>query len=303
MSLYQKYRPSTLESVKGNEHIIATLDKMLSNLSTCPHTFLLHGGSGCGKTTLGRIIANRVGCAGADFREINASDDTGIDGVREIIKNSQYMPFESDCRVWLIDEAHRWTGNAQDSVLKILEDTPKHVYFILCTTEPTKLKSTIRSRCSEFQVKPLDDEQMKGLLKRIVKREKATLSNEIYDQIIQDSMGHPRRAIVTLEQVLAVDEDKQLEVAKKSAELQSQSIELCRVLLKKSNWNEVNAILTNLKGQEPEDIRRVVMGYCQAILLKSDNQRAGMVLENFIEPFYNSGFPGLVLACYLVVKN
>lgn len=303
MNLYQKYRPATLEAVKGNEHIISILDGMLSNLETCPHTFLLHGGSGCGKTTLGRIIANRVGCAGADFREINASDDTGIDGVREIIKNSQYMPFESDCRVWLIDEVHRWTGNAQDSILKILEDTPKHVYFILCTTEPTKLKSTIRSRCSEFQVKPLNDEQMKSLLKRILKKEGVLVNDEIYDQIIQDSMGHPRRAIVTIEQVLNVSKDKQLEVAKKSAELQSQSIELCRVLIKKSNWSEVNKVLVNLKGQEPEDIRRVVMGYCQAVLLKADNQRAGMVLENFIEPFYNSGFPGLVLACYLVVKN
>jgi DNA polymerase-3 subunit gamma/tau len=70
MSLYQKYRPTTLQMVKGNEHIISTLDGMLSNLETCPHTFLLHGGSGCGKTTIGRIIAERVGCKGADFREI-----------------------------------------------------------------------------------------------------------------------------------------------------------------------------------------------------------------------------------------
>jgi DNA polymerase-3 subunit gamma/tau len=303
MSLYQKYRPTTLQMVKGNEHIISTLDGMLSNLETCPHTFLLHGGSGCGKTTIGRIIAERVGCKGADFREINASDDTGIDGVREIIKNSNYLPMQGDARVWLVDECHRWTTNAQDSVLKILEDTPSHVYFILCTTEPTKLKTTIRSRCSEFQVKPLTDDQMKGLLKRIVKAEGNSLEQEVYDQIIQDSLGHPRRAIVTLEQVLNVDEDKRLEVAKKTAELQSQTIELCRALLKPNNaWQPIRVILNALQEQDPEDIRRAVMGYCKAVLLKSDNEKAGLILDFFCEPFYNSGFPGVVHACYSIVK-
>ncbi|MFA5934968.1 MAG: AAA family ATPase [Candidatus Paceibacterota bacterium] len=303
MSLYIKYRPTDLESVKGNENIIASLEKMLSNLETCPHVFLLHGGTGQGKTTIARIIAKKLGCIGSDYREYNASDDTGIDGVRQIIRNSNYKPMEGACRVWTIDECHRWTPQAQDSVLKILEDTPPHIYFILCTTEPNKLKSTIRGRCIEMQVKPLTDQQMKGLLRGIVREEGETLSAEIYAQIIQDSQGHPRNAIQILEQVLNVDEDKRLEVAQRSAEIQSQSIELCRVLLKKSSWKEVNSILVGLKDQEPEDIRRVVMGYCSAVLLKSDNTRAAMVLEYFLEPFYNSGMPGLVFAAYSVTKS
>lgn len=303
MSLYLQYRPTTLETVKGNENIVATLSSMLSKKEH-PHVFLLHGPTGCGKTTIGRIITERIGCKGADFREIDSGDNRGIDTIREIRKNSNYMPMEGSCRVWLLDECHKMTNDAQNALLKILEDTPKHVYFILCTTEPTKLIAAIRSRCSEFQVQTLTDQQMKSLLRSIVKAEGETLEMEIYEQIIQDSQGHPRNAIQTLEQVLNVDPDKRLEVAMKAAELQSQAIELCRILVKpKAQWREVNTILLQLKGQEPEDIRRVVMGYCQAILLKSDNVRAGLVLENFIEPFYNSGFPGLVLASYLTIKN
>ena len=214
------------------------------------------------------------------------------------------MPFEGKCRVWLLDECHKMTADAQNALLKILEDTPDHVYFILCTTEVTKVISAVRGRCSEFQVQTLSDLQMKSLLRSIVKAEGETLSQEVYDQIIQDSLGHPRNAIQTLEQVLCVDESKRVEVAMRAAELQSQSIELCRALVNgKSSWKIVSAILAQLKTQEPEEIRRAVMGYCQACLLKGDNIRAGMVLDYFVEPFYNSGFPGLTIACYHIVKD
>ena len=303
MSLYLKHRPVTLEQIKGNEHIVSTLNSMLSKKEH-PHVFLLHGETGCGKTSIGRIIVNMVGCVGSDYREVSSNDNRGIDTVREIIKNSSYLPLEGKCRVWLLDEVHKMTNDAQNALLKILEDTPPHVYFILCTTEPTKLILAIRGRCSEFQVKPLTETEMKGLLRGIVRSEGETLKGEIYDQIIQDSLGHPRNAIQTLEQVLNVEPEKRLEVAMRSAELQSQSIELCRALFNpRIKWDDVNVILLQLKQQDPEDIRRAVLGYCQAILLKSDNTRAGLVMENFLEPTYVNGFPQLVFAAYSTIKS
>jgi DNA polymerase-3 subunit gamma/tau len=303
MSLYLRYRPSELSEIKGNTDIVQSLEKMLSNPAMFPHSTLLYGQSGCGKTTLARIIASRLGCVGDDLRELNASDVNGVDTVREIIKNSQYAPLEGSCRVWIMDEAAKLTGAAQQAFLKILEDTPPHVYFILATTDPEKLLSTIKGRCQQFQVKPLTDSQMFSLLRKIVREEGEILEQEVYDQIIQDSLCHPRNALQILEQVLSVAPERRLEMAKQTAEVQSQAIELCRALINHESWNKVNKILVGLKGQEEETIRRIVLGYCQAILLKEDNTRAGLIMEEMFDPFYNTGFPGLVFKAYSITKN
>jgi DNA polymerase-3 subunit gamma/tau len=301
MSLYNKYRPKSLSEVKGNSDLVATLDKMLSG-KEIPHAFLLHGETGTGKTTIARIIADRLGCVGKDLTEVDSGQFRGIDTIREIRSNSNYQPLEGKCRVWILDECHRNTSDAQAGLLKILEDSPKNAYFILCTTDPQKLLPAIRGRCIQLQTTPLDERQMYALLLGIVKAEGDSLKSDIINQIIQDSMGLPRNAINILEQVLSASEDRRLIVAQKTAEKQSQVIELCRALIKQESWNRVNKILTGLKDQDPENIRRAVLGYCQAILLKDKNDIAGLVMENFIDPFYNSGFPGLVFACYKTIN-
>jgi DNA polymerase-3 subunit gamma/tau len=301
MSLYLKYRPTSLEAVKGNEELVASLDAMLNNKKTCPHSFLLTGPTGCGKTTIGRIIAERLGSKGSDCREIDSADFRGIDTIRDIRKNSQYMAMESECRVWILDEIHRATPDALSALLKILEDTPSHVYFVLCTTDPQKLLPTLKGRCSTFVVKPLEDEMMKRLLKRIVRQEEGQIDDQILEQIVSSAQGHPRNALQILDQVLRVDPEQQLEIAKHGAEVTAQIIDLCRILTSsKTRWKEIAAILTALKvGEDPESIRRVILGYCQAILLKgAENNSVAAVMEAFMEPTYNTGFPGIVFACY-----
>ena len=299
MSLYLKYRPNSFDEVYGNENICETIQSIIKK-ERKPHAYLFHGPTGCGKTTLGRILADKLGCKGNDLREIDSADFRGIDTVREIRKQAQFKPLESPCRVWLIDECHKLTNDAQNALLKALEDTPSHVYFILCTTDPQKLIVTIKGRCSQFQVHPLSDRQMFKLLRHVVKAEEDTLHKEVYDQIIQDSLGHPRNALQILEQVLNVESEKRLMVAKRSAEIQSQSIELCRALIDTYGWKKVANILEGLKNEDPENIRRAILGYCQSILLKGENNQAGLVMEYMIEPFYNTGYPGLVFACYSI---
>lgn len=303
MSLYLKYRPKELSQLKGNQDVVSMIEKMTSDLTTCPHSFLLTGPTGCGKTTLGRIISDRVGCTGQDYKEVDSADFRGIDTIRDIRRNSQYKPLESPCRVWLLDEVHKLSNDAQNALLKTLEDTPSHVYFILCTTDPQKLISTIKGRCLHFQLQPLSDQQLFGLLRRVVREEGQTLEQEVFDLIIQNSEGHPRNALQILEQVLNAEPDRRLEIAKTAEAKQSEMIELCRALLDRKSWKYVKTILEGLQEQDPESIRRAVLGYCQAVLLKGDNPNAGLIMELFIEPTYNSGFPQIVFNCYSIIKT
>jgi DNA polymerase III subunit gamma/tau len=282
----------------GNQEVVEILRKQLSQKQSMPKSILLHGPTGCGKTTLARIIATELGAQGSDIREIDSADFRGIDTVREIRKQSAYKPLEGPYRIWILDECHKMTSDAQTALLKALEDTPSHVFYILCTTEPQKLLPTIRGRCAQYQVRTLTEKEMKRLLRRVVTAENETLDKEVYEQIIQDSMGHPRNALQILSQVLAVDGSKRLKVAKKAAETQSKTIELCRALVKKEPWHIVAGILNGLKEEDPESIRRAVLGYCQAILLgKNPDPSVAEVMQEFIEPFYDSGFPGLTFAC------
>lgn len=299
-SLYLKHRPTNFDEFFGNENLVTLLKSTVKDAKKAPHSYLFTGGTGCGKTTLGRILAKELGSSGSDLCEIDSADFRGIDTVREIRKNMQYRPLESRCRVWIIDEVHRTTNDAQSALLKALEDTPAHVYFILCTTDPQKLLPTIRGRCALFNVEPLADNVMMRLLRQVVKAEGENLSKQIYEQIIQDAQGHSRNALQVLDQVIRVPGEKRLEIAQRTAEEQSQVIELCRALIKNEGWSKIRVILTGLKGQDPENIRRAVLGYCQAVLLKSENQKAALIMDEFIEPFYNTGFPGLVFACYSI---
>jgi len=309
MALYNKYRPRTLDEMIGNAEAVETVRGLLAS-GDIPHAWLFHGPTGCGKTTLGRIVAKELRCHGSDYREIDSAQFRGIDSVREIRKIAQYKAMEGSNRVFLLDEVHMLgvggasdKNAAQNALLKALEDPPPHVYYILCTTNPNNLLSTIRGRCVQIEVKPLRDRELFKLLRQVAQAEGERITKELAEQIAMDSLGHPRNALQILEMALAVPEEKRLEIAKQSAERQSEVIELCRELMRGNSWREVARILRGLKNEDPEAIRRQVLGYCQAVLLNKSNHRAASVMEEFIEPFYNSGMPGLVFACYSILEG
>lgn len=307
MSLYQKYRPSSFNEVVGNREITSTLKGMLRDMETFPHSFLFYGPTGCGKTTFARIIANELKCSQQNIIEIDTAQFRGIDTVREIRRNAQFRPLGGGVRVFIIDEVHKMTTDAQNAFLKILEDTPKDIYFILCTTNEKSLLNTIRGRCSQFQVSLLNDTQMELLLSTVAEKEGETISNDVLSEIVKSANGHPRNALTILEQIFAVPEKRRLRFARQAVVEEKQSIDLCRALLKPESWDKVKTILKGLKGQDEEGIRRVVLGYATNTLLSTNNakiqMRASIILEEFVEPFYNSGFPGLVLACSAVING
>ena len=303
MSFHIKYRPQTFEAILGNRTLILALENMLKDKENCPHAFLFHGPTGTGKTTLARIVASELGCEETNVIEIDTAQFRGIDTIRDLRKNAKFAPLGGGDRVYIIDEVQKMTGDAQNAFLKILEDTPKHIYFILCTTDPQSLLPTVKNRCSQFQTSPLNDKQMTDLLMRVAKEEGESISQDIVDQITLDSQGLPRHALQILEQVLNVPEGRRLKMSQEAAIEQTESIALCRELMKGSSWDKVKTILKGLKTQDAESVRRVVLGYASSVLLNGGNSQAGLILECFEEPFYNIGFPGLVLASYRVIKG
>jgi len=301
--LYQKYRPTKLKQIVGNIQTIDAINTMFENKNV-PHAFLFTGKSGTGKTTIGRVISNMLESKGSDFKEINSADFRGIDTIRQLITNSQYPPVESKAKVWLIDEAHQMTSPAMNALLKILETPPSDTYFILCTTDPQKLLPTIKSRCSIFHMELLDVDEMKSLIKSVTKKENDKLESKVLETVMYTAQGSARYALTLLEQVLATKPKGRLKIASKSLALESQSIDLARALVKQgTGWKEIRMILKGLKGEEPETIRRSVLGYCSAILLNNDNPKAGLVMDFFIDNFYDTGFAGLIHASYSVNKS
>lgn len=306
-NLYLKYRPKSFKDIIGNESVVDSL-KGLIKKKDAPHVYLFHGSTGCGKTTLARILAKELNCKGENVKEINFSNFRGIDTVRDIINKSKFMPIGGGNKVYIIDEAHKMTNDAQNGFLKDLEDTPKHVYYILCTTDPQKLLAAVKNRCLPYQVNLLQDDEMQTLLETIVKAEKETLDKKVYKQIILTSLGHPRLALQLLDQVLVVSSKKRIKLAEKFEVEKNKSNKLGYELMNKNiNWKSIGTVLRDLKGQEPEGIRRAVMGYAQAVLLDPKtgtlNRRAALILTEFAEPTYNNGFVQITYACACVVQS
>lgn len=199
-----------------------------------------------------------------------------------------------------VHNCHALTKDAQNALLKALEDAPAHVFFILCTTDPQKLLPTIRGRCLQFQVNPLTERQMKILLNEIVYAENKEVSEEVIDLIIRDSLGSPRNALQVLEKIIDLSSREQKKAAEKAASEANVVIDLCRLLMKspRPKWQDITKIITGLGEADLEQTRLAVMGYCAAVLLKADNPQAYLVMDAFREPWYNNGRSGLVLACY-----
>ncbi len=301
IELYKRFRPKSLKRIVGNNETVKALENMLEK-GTLPHSILFHGPSGCGKTTLARILSRELGCKKMDFEERNSADFRGIDSIRSIINNMHLQPV-GDCRVYLIDECHRQTLDAMNASLKMLEDTPDHVYFFLCTTEPEKLIKTIRNRCTSMPVSPVGENDLRTLAKRIMRREKMSVADEVIDELIDKAEGSPRAFLVGLDSIKNLEPDEQLEAAKQSITEREEVINLCRALIKGSNWSVVSKILKEL-DVEPESARRAILGYCQACLLNpKPNPKAFEIIDIFRDPLYDLGRPGLIAGCFEIVQG
>lgn len=301
MELYKKHRPSQFSDLIGNK---TTCDALTNLIQTgFPKAVLLSGPSGSGKTTLARIIRDELKVSDFDYLEQNAADARGIDDIRTIDKLANIKSMKGTGKIFVLDEAHKLTNDAQTALLKLLEDGPKDVYFILCTTDPNKLIKTIHTRCTTFQLEKLDQDQLEELVGKVAAKEKLKLTNEVIEKISEAADGSARQALVLLEKVAAIKgTDEQLSVIV-NPETSKNTIDLCRILMKKgTTWKEVSFILKKI-DDEPETVRRIVLGYFKAVLLNSGMPIAAKVISAFQYDFFQSGEAGLVLACYNVIHD
>jgi len=302
MPLHTDYRPNTLEDFIGNRTVKSSITNLLKK-DNPPHTYLLTGPSGCGKTTLARILANQLNCEGFNLKEINCSNQRKLEDARDIINKTRMKGLGGGNKGWILDEFHLFGegGNSsknkpQNSLLKVLEEPPQHCYFFLCSTDPQMILSTIRSRCTELEVEKLTSKSCKQLLSSTCKKIGADVPDDVLNQIAKNSDGMPRQALTILEKIVDLPERQMLRAAKQELNVESKSIDLCKALIARNSWGKVSKILKGL-NEDPETIRRNVLGYASSVLLNG-KESAYLIMDAFREPFYNTGKPGLILACY-----
>jgi DNA polymerase III gamma/tau subunit len=273
---------------------------MIEN-SKVPQALMFVGPSGVGKTTLARILRKPLGCHPSAFTEVNCADIRGIENIRDIRSRMGLRPIQGDSKIWLIDECHKLTNDAQNALLKMLEDTPENVYFILCTTDPHKVIKTVRTRCTEITLKAIDDNDLTRLVKNVAEKEKREdINADIIQKIVGNADGSARKALVLLDAIISLDSEKDMLAALERIE-QAQGIQLCRLLLPpRPSWKDVSKLLKELENEDPEELRLSVMGYMRSVLLGGGPmaQRAAFVMGVFERNFYDSGRASLALACW-----
>ncbi|WP_338972279.1 DNA polymerase III subunit gamma/tau [Spiroplasma endosymbiont of Panorpa germanica] len=227
-SLYRIYRPSNFEQVAGHENLKKILTNEIKS-KTFPHALMFSGQRGTGKTSVAKIFAKTINCQNLesfepcnncdscilanknshpDIFEIDAASNNGVDEIRNIKSNVSTLPTITQFKVYIIDEVHMLTNSAFNALLKTLEEPPKHIIFILATTELNKIPATIISRCQGFSFQKISKIAMKKKLQEISLNENIKVDEEVLDEIFYLSDGSLRDALNSLEQLMVFEKQE-----------------------------------------------------------------------------------------------
>lgn len=223
VALYRAYRPQKFSEVSGQQHIIKTLQNAIK-LNKVAHAYLFCGPRGTGKTTLAKIMAKALNCEHGptiepcdtceicesitkgvmpDVVEIDAASNNGADDIRALRDSVKYLPSAGKYKVYIIDEVHMLSNAAFNALLKTLEEPPKHVIFILATTEPYKLPNTILSRCQRFDFQSLSMEDISKRLRIVAEQEHVQMTEAAINQIASAAEGGMRDALSLFDQTIS----------------------------------------------------------------------------------------------------
>jgi len=208
-ALYRKYRPQKFKEVLGQDHIVKVLESSIEN-GNIAHAYIFAGSRGTGKTSIARIFAKEIGTTLNDISEIDAASNTGVDDIRALNESVSTLPFESTYKVYILDEAHMLSKSAWNALLKTIEEPPKHVIFIMATTEANKIPETIISRCQTFSFKKPTQKVLKDVVVSTAKKEGFTLEPASADLIALLGDGSFRDAQSILQKVISASKDKKI---------------------------------------------------------------------------------------------
>lgn len=222
-TLYRKWRPKTFDDVVGQQHVTQTIKNEIKN-NVCGHAFLFCGSRGTGKTSTARILSKAINCESPvdgnpcnkcatcqgiesgsimDIIEIDAASNSGVDNIRSLRDEAVYSAAVTRFKVYIIDEVHALSKDAFNALLKLLEEPPAHVKFVLATTEANKVLGTISSRCQRFDFKRITPEDIYGRLEYICNAEGIMAEEKVLRMIAQSADGSLRDALSCLEPCIA----------------------------------------------------------------------------------------------------
>lgn len=273
-TLYRKYRPKKFDLVFGQNVIVRTLKNVIKN-DKLSHAYLFTGPRGTGKTSCAKLFAKAINClnnsdgdvcnecdicisynenSNPDIIEIDAASNNGVDEIREIKNKISLVPSLSKYKVYIIDEVHMLSIGAFNALLKTLEEPPEYVIFILATTEPQKLPSTVISRCQRFDFKSISHLAMEECLKNIIAKEKILIDDDALYEIVENSNGGMRDAIGLLDQAYAFSNGKitKNDIIELSGSINNETLNELFISIKDANYEQLFKIseMIELQGKD-----------------------------------------------------
>lgn len=252
-ALYTKYRPQKFSDVLGQDHVVSVIKDTVKN-GNISHAYLFAGSRGTGKTSIARILADEIGTSKRDLYEIDAASNNSVEDIRELNESVTSLPYDSQYKVYILDEVHMLSKSAFNALLKTLEEPPAHVIFVLATTEPEKIPETVISRCEAYTFKTPNRTILKKMAIDVAKKEGFELDPAGAELISILGDGSFRDTHTTLQKLIRSSTDKKLTLEEVERVVEAPKGELIHNFIKAISEEDLQKGLSSIKDSQQSNI-------------------------------------------------